>query len=307
MNLERLQVDEHVFSGIMRSRLLSAGMHMSDFRWLKEMGLPCERLQTHKILNKALIESMKRYDDQVSIEFGLKHSPLAPWLLSISREKYLSYLTNESQPYRMPAVCSSLQKVWRLCPECIEEDCSEHGFSYWHTSHQHIGVQVCAKHRCLLHTHDELFKADFRLPQQWNDTAMPIQIEYEWQYLWQPFMLQLSAALEEDVTLPERLRSEVFEYFGVSGNLLYRERGTFDEALKVMEAELGESFFKHMIACFELECRQKTNPIWVVLYDYDVMQSRARHPIYMLMVLFWLRDKLPSLGWIDYEWRIRLS
>lgn len=38
----------------------------------------------------------------------------------------------------------------KYCPECVELDIQERGFSYWHTSHQFPGVWICARHGSLL-------------------------------------------------------------------------------------------------------------------------------------------------------------
>lgn len=37
-----------------------------------------------------------------------------------------------------------------FCRECVEEDCSFHGYAYWRRSHQLPGVFYCQKHECAL-------------------------------------------------------------------------------------------------------------------------------------------------------------
>ncbi|MBB4843191.1 hypothetical protein HNP55_001710 [Paucibacter oligotrophus] len=40
----------------------------------------------------------------------------------------------------------SITHELRLCPECLKEDRDRFGFAIWHTTHQALGVWVCARH-----------------------------------------------------------------------------------------------------------------------------------------------------------------
>lgn len=42
----------------------------------------------------------------------------------------------------------------KYCPLCIREDREKYGETYWHREHQIRGMQVCAKHRCVLYPSD---------------------------------------------------------------------------------------------------------------------------------------------------------
>lgn len=43
--------------------------------------------------------------------------------------------------------------IARLCPKCVVEDIEVEGLSYWHRSHQFLGINWCLKHGCPLGEH----------------------------------------------------------------------------------------------------------------------------------------------------------
>jgi len=42
------------------------------------------------------------------------------------------------------------QRVWRWCPECVDENTAQHGTRYWHVIHQLPTVICCPKHNLIL-------------------------------------------------------------------------------------------------------------------------------------------------------------
>ncbi len=55
-----------------------------------------------------------------------------------------------------------LNKYFRLCPECFEEDIKQYGEPYWHRIHQITGAFVCPKHKRPLYNSKQLIRGGNR-------------------------------------------------------------------------------------------------------------------------------------------------
>lgn len=65
-------------------------------------------------------------------------------------EKLVNMDTNNSSNMGLPRNKNRLDRYIRYCPLCAKEDRELYGETYWHRTHQILGLSVCPKHQCLL-------------------------------------------------------------------------------------------------------------------------------------------------------------
>jgi len=68
---------------------------------------------------------------------------------------YQSLLEMKGNFYNLLAIPKNKEtRYLRYCPLCVNEDREKYGETYWHRSHQMIGVNVCSMHGCYLISSD---------------------------------------------------------------------------------------------------------------------------------------------------------
>jgi hypothetical protein len=296
MRLAELYHEEHIYSGLVRSRYLSGQMFISERRFFELNELPYHwiRSQTPLCTNlKALIDVLK-LEPEESYKLRLHHSPLAPWHLSYENGQdpmhvELSGLRNniEENPF-------NIDRRWKFCPDCVVENRAEHGVSYWHSKHQLLGARTCYIHHAALHSHEDLRYLNFTLPHHWLDKSEPLVIEEEWQKQWQPFIFKISAAIESSPSIVHQLKKEAYKHLPISIPIKQSHKAAFNSLFLQMREELGEECLCGLFSAYARKINRAPNILWVTLSPFS-NNNGLRHPLYWLSILFWLRDKLPSL------------
>lgn len=303
MILETLQQDEHVFSGLIRSKLLSGQRNMGERRWFKHLELARKKLHAQAPFSDQCTEIVQRYraydDFKSEHDFWLEHTTSAAWVVTLDQEN-----TSARGRIRASELTSFAgHRGRRFCAECAQEEREALGFSYWHSSHHLFGAMICAKHKTPLFTHNKLDKHDYSLPQHWIGKAEEMVIQFEWQLHWQSFIYQLCEAFKVDLTLATRIKQNVFELLEFDRKVTYYfDKERINTLFKDMHSALGENFFVGMIGRYANGHQYVSNPLWLALYEDKLFQG-VRSPIYWLVTIFWLREKLSTLdGVINHEW-----
>ncbi len=303
MILETLQQDEHVFSGLVRSKLLSGQRNMGERRWFKHLELARKKLHAQAPFSDQCTKIVQRYrahdDSKSEYDFWLEHTTTAPWVITLDQE-----ITSAKRRLRASELTSFAgHRGWRFCAECAQEERETLGFSYWHSSHHFFGAMICAKHKTPLFTHQKLHMHDYSLPQEWLGKAEEMVTQFEWQLQWQSFIYQLCEAFKADLTLATRIKQNVFELLKIDRKLTHHfDKERINALFKGMHLDLGENFFVEMIGRYAKGHKYVSNPLWLTLYEEKSFQ-RVRSPIYWLVTIFWLREKLSTLdGVINHEW-----
>ena len=65
-------------------------------------------------------------------------------------ERLIKMDTDNSSNMGLPRNKNRLDRYIRYCPLCAKEDRELYGETYWHRTHQILGLSVCPKHKCLL-------------------------------------------------------------------------------------------------------------------------------------------------------------
>lgn len=223
----------------------------------------------------------------------MRHTPILPWLLSVNGQS-LEVFNDIIRRPNIEENQFSTNRCWKLCTRCAVSEQALYGFSYWHSSHQLIGATMCPVHSVPLSTHEDLRFNNFSLPQQWLTKANTMDVSSPWIRQWQPFIYGLNRLISEDHQLPERLRNSVRNHLGLPNKISFRHKPLFDELFIQMLASLGDDCLAGLFTCYANDHQRKTNILWVTLSNKNQTKS-IRHPIYWLVILFWLRGELDEL------------
>lgn len=108
---------------------------------------------------KALSKSVLRFSEikKIALAMGWLGCRGFNRLLHFNTDYYQCSVFKNSQNFSYSQDAYISQKVWKgtkrgvfqYCPDCVREDISLIGFSFWHRSH-HAKTSVCAKHNVIL-------------------------------------------------------------------------------------------------------------------------------------------------------------
>ena len=218
MYFPSLYPDEHVYSGLIRSRYLSGQMFVNDKRFFELNELPYHWIRSQTPLCSHLKEVINKVSDDPSVRFKLRlfHTPFAPWLLSLPQEIEAKDLIDSGMRNNLEENPFATDRRWKFCPTCAENEVKNYGVSYWHSSHQSLGARVCPVHQTPLYSHDEIRYLDFTLPHHNIEKSEPLLIDSKWQQEWQPFIYSLTTHIQKNINWPASLSSFIKEHLGLN-------------------------------------------------------------------------------------------
>lgn len=288
--------DEHVYSGIVRSRYLSGQMYVSTQRFFSLNAIPYHLFRSQAPLCGKLqpIISLFGMSKQQRFNFRLAHTPLAPWLFSYEEGRGFDEVEHSGNKNNLEESPFNTDNRWKFCPLCSVEQRKHLGLTYWLSSHQLPGTRVCHIHQTELHSHDNLRYLDFSLPHQWVGKSVPLLIESRWQSEWQSFIYIISESISKNPNLVHEIKAEVFEYLGLKQEIKRSDKPKFDKFMSQMQVELGDECLSGLFRAYAQNGERKPNILWVTLSPFSLSKG-IRPPLYWLSILFWLRDELPTL------------
>ncbi|MFC3626903.1 TniQ family protein [Vogesella amnigena] len=186
----------------------------------------------------------------------------------------------------------------KACPDCIEEDHRQTGWSYWHQVHQWPGVWVCPKHGVPLHVLEPC-NADTHelvLPLAYISHLRPVALPEQ--------LLEPSRALAHFIS------GVVHERFVIQPEVLlalyYQQaasHGWINDAGQMQWVDAASSYIAH---CHHLTAIPERHflPETIqssgrVLYQVFRDEGLALHPLRHLLVMYWLWGDV-SAFWRDY-------
>lgn len=112
----------------------------------------------HYFINVLSPEMREVITQQISMEELIEKHTMYPYyarfMKPIRRKKaFESLITlngNYSNLLAVPQRKDKGDRYLRYCPICAKQDRKQYGETYWHRSHQMIGVEVCSIHKCYL-------------------------------------------------------------------------------------------------------------------------------------------------------------
>jgi hypothetical protein len=158
LKLAPLMPDEHIFSGLIRSCLLS-GFKDLDYG-LKSINVkPTYRLKADSLFNDEFAKVIQQYCQCASYEplYLLKQHSLynifsvgSPFRFNKDINNTLKLGKSPYQGVWKQRYDVTYSKDWKFCALCIKADIVKYGFSYWHCSHQIPTVSTCTIHHTAL-------------------------------------------------------------------------------------------------------------------------------------------------------------
>lgn len=178
----------------------------------------------------------------------------------------------------------------------MKEDIEQIGHSIWRVHHQIIGITHCIKHKIRL-CEDGKKLRDLRysdLPQVHSLTNShlsnhPSLVE------WSEF---LSRTLDILCECPERafqVKKKVRSFLQIPKKIIRADEFS-EQSLELkerLETELPPEVYRHMFRINPVNRMRDVNPINITMgWKSPLYQSDIPHPIYWLVILFWLRNNI---------------
>lgn len=223
------------------------------------------------------------------------HSSYPLWLLSESSNEQLTakILAGETANLRESILC--FKRNWQFCSQCMEIDKACFGTSYWHNQHNLPGITHCYKHNIQLskikkvHSFKGLkvphrVKADVILENAPNNPNLTE---------WSRFLVNVYEVIRKNFSAANSLRCEVFKSLDIPQLRAVDERPFFNHILAKMEACIPVSVLEHCFLFYkDKEYKRKPNLILTTLINDGFA---IRNPVYWLVIMFWLKEELPTL------------
>lgn len=289
---------EHILSVWMRHNLLTGFGHLPFDRCLSYWGLPKQHLKPQRVSGTILEKIIDRITSTESEQEVVWQDRTVRnlWLLSLSDTVDKSLSKVDFGRPNLEQNTFAFPMGWQLCPKCVQENHSQLGYSYWHRDHQLPSIAHCVVHNEPLMTTDSLKRLSaLALPARYLDLQMVAVNEVEQLREWSYFVLRIARLIEANQSLPTLLQSQVVKVLGLPARIKYKHKALFDRLMIQLEQDVGQILLSHLFKSWRDGSPRRPNVVWATLSGLNKNQS-LRHPVYWLLILFWLRDRLLGLN-----------
>lgn len=296
-----LYPDEHIYSGLIRYRIRMGQGFINDKRFFEHNSLPYQRFSSQAPLNYLMRETISVIAPESRDQFSLRlnHTPMSPWLLSLPEDMEPDQLTVTNQRPSTEETPYQVDRRWKYCPTCIQEQKKQFGISYWRASHHLPGVLVCWEHGTPLFSHDDLRRLNFILPEKLIGHGCPVSLASDWQISWQPFIYNIAKLLRRCPEFGRKVRKNIYEVLNLPEHIRHGDRSTVNVHFAKMREDLGSACLEGLFTAYARQYTHPTNILWATLSPWGSAKS-IRHPLYWLSIMFWLKEDLRSLDGV-YE------
>lgn len=234
-------------------------------------------------------------------------SAIATPLLSTENSNKWERLISNSK-ITLATASNHEEHQWRWCPQCVNEDYKNLGFTYWRRNHQLPGIFVCTKHWTSLNEITIPYRqrqSKFFLPDSLpSHISVREKCSLDTDY---DFAAKLSQISEGILSLPDQnidqtsFRLTIKNGLGLKG-LLTRNGSIHKEAYKVFK-----DFYKSLASIDEIrslrESRTLSKQIDALLVNYEITIAK---PVIIPMLMLWLYGSW-ELFRNTYEWERVMS
>jgi hypothetical protein len=236
LKLAPLMPDEHIFSGLIRSYLLSG---YKDFaNGLRALSVRVNYpLKSDDVFSEDFAKIVQQYCH------ATKYQPL-----NILKQHSLYSIFSVGSPFRFNSNINETLKLgkspyvgiwkkrydlayskdWKFCDCCIKDDIKKFGFSYWHCSHQIPTVSTCTVHNIALSIavnqkgQKLAHLNEFLLPQQIIDFSVSMVSDNT--SSWDRWLVKLCQSLKgKDQFYAQDAKSKIFSYLNLPKKSLLPE------------------------------------------------------------------------------------
>lgn len=287
-----IQPNEHIFSWLNRIHLQSGNAKLNHT--LRHLSIENKSFKSCNF-NQTFLDAIKFFKHKIADDTSAfdNHSPFALWALSFSLEDYNncrtiseSTMSSANEPTRF-----GFKSNWQYCPNCVQEDIHRYGFSTWHVKHQLPSVTHCYIHRTKL-TGEPRSLRDLRtslLPQVHN--FPPPSIENEALLLeWSLFVFNIYDRLNNNPILGQTLKNRIKQYLSIPEGIKFRDNPIFKPLQEQLDNDIPLSLRCHLFNFYTMANTKHPKILQSTLgYNYKV---KYKHPVYWLIILYWLKDKI---------------
>ncbi len=272
---------EHLWSVVARSLKWSGFSKESIFT--EKYGLNGMQIRPSKGNCKHL-SVLAKYDEFEMLQTCGSSYPL--WLLNFDNVEFAFKELNNNRLGIARESQVNLSANWRYCQTCMEEDRSKYGSAYWHNEHNLPFVTHCTRHQePLLHVPDLKNISKLSMPNRLKPNQIA-PVEFTDEFLqWSNFVVGVYNTIKADPTSVAKFRSMVWSKLEPVPDKIYKRRPYFNKLLAEIESQVPESLLRHCFQFYADDKRRKANFLYTT-YKRDGIQ--IRHPVYMLVILYWL-------------------
>lgn len=295
--------DEHLFSRIARFHWLSGNATTAYTR--EKLGISTGAFKAQNVLNhvyETCITASLTHDTQPLNDLLSEHSLFNHFRIGTPKSLVQSRIdrwrsgtiTHDVHQYSLNDRMIVVEKHWRSCPACTEEDIQTFGIAYWHTNHQIPGLNFCTKHRTPLwsgcqrcNTHYSTLN-DFALPE------IPCACDEPLIGLSQPrgFQAWLLNNLQHiskcDTICVEQTLPAIKDLLQAPSKATAKNNPEINRIRDLVEEvvgleELGQIFMYYRDRSTQFRGSPRPNIVKAALYGPS---GRVRHPIYYWILLY---------------------
>lgn len=294
---------EHLFSYLARYFWLSGTLKSNDF--LKKLKLSELNLKPQFVYNPEVSKVIKNVMLPLLPKNTItSHIPSSAWSLIIDRAYYaklnekLAKGNINSNLHKADQHSINLNRSWQACGECIKENTSTFGISYWHMQHQLPGSIFCYRHKTILRTPKlpTLFLRGLLLPHQiseWTDVVIEPE---ESMVDWGNFVDSVYFNLVKNPLIAHDLKNVFFDII-VKPPKISKKYWIKKQEI-IFEDKLGDKLLNLLFSNYSVTSnKSKENILASTLSTTNGNSSGFKNPIYWLALLYWQKDELLKRGY----------
>ena len=291
---------EHLISAWARYNLRAGFAYISFDQSLKYWDLPKQHLKPQRVYDKVqrTITALSTSSDDDFHEVLMKRTVSNLWRLSLSGTEKLEEadFTRSNIEHNAFAFTAG----WKFCCQCIHADNNKYGFSYWHRNHQLPSLTHCVIHKCVLTTSDELSHlSKLNLPSMVCEQRFVVASDHIDLRNWSNFLSVVDSLIEENPNLIDRWKEQIAIELKVNVKASSRKKEIYKGWQTLFEKEVGTVILAHLFKSYHKNYSRKMNILWATLSG-DNNVNGVRHPVYWLVIMYWLRKQLLHLEDADY-------
>ncbi len=283
-----IEPNEHLLGWLCRVHLLSGNIKFAHTAArLKVSNTPLKGCNH----NRAFQDGLNLFPD-LNNNFE-NHTAFGLWAISLQLKEFGDWKQNNAQLVKcgLDPNKFAFHSSWKYCSSCISEDTNIYGHSIWHVKHQLPSITHCYKHQLPLLS-DRTKLSDLRsssLPQMYD--LLPHKFENETLMIeWSEFILTMFDRLNLNPKLGGILRERTLNYLDISSDLRLKDKPTVLTIQKKMDSEVPIELLEYLFLFYSQEFKRHHSILWNTL-GYSVYE-KAKHPVYWLIILYWLKDKI---------------
>lgn len=286
LNLKPLP-NEHVFSWLLRSYLLSGTVNFFSFQ--SQVNIDATKLYANQVFGSNFEDVLQFFGHRQ--ELIVNHTNALLWQVSVGELVSSKQSSLDSFEHMNEQQFFGHDTSWHACEHCIKEDMERYGISYWHAEHQYPSVFTCFKHlKPLLFAKEPVKNIYFEVLPQNVTTWDRVAPEASQSLIgWQCYLKEVIDLCHTNSSCIAQIRPKIIKHFNIE-KYKQREQKLVCERLNLeFEQAMGNQLLQYLFRDYSrANLRGKTNVFSILLINH-FKSSGVRNPIYWLAVAYWLK------------------